>query len=96
MLVSLLLLVETKRLRHVCVTLRVCLHVRFVRVDKAYELGTSDLTYSTRYNQYLMILHYSLLRVKSKLFSRAENVKKLIFWNSKFSKASRTLYELGT
>ncbi len=46
-----------------------------------YELGTSDLAYSTRYNQYLMILHYIWLRMKSKLFKRVKNVKK---WKSSF------------
>ncbi len=33
-----------------------------------YELRTYGLAYSTRYDQCLTILHYPLLRVKSKLF----------------------------
>ncbi len=37
--------------------------------------------FSTHYYQYLMILHYPWLRVKSKLFSRAKNVKK---WKSSY------------
>ncbi len=32
---GLLSLVQTKRLRHICVTLRVRIHIRFIRVDKA-------------------------------------------------------------
>ncbi len=52
-------------------------------------LETSSLAYSTRYNQYLMILHYRWHRVRRKLFSKAkkcEKLKKLIFWNSEFNK----------
>ncbi len=41
------------------------------------RLGTSDLAYLTSDNQYVMILHYPWLRVKS----RTKKVKKLIFWN---------------
>ncbi len=57
------------------------LQVRKAISQTLYELGTSGLAYLTHYNQYLMILHYPWLRVKSKLFSRAKNAKskKLIF-----------------
>ncbi len=37
MLVGLLSLVQTKHSHHIRITLRICLHVQFVRVDKAYE-----------------------------------------------------------
>ncbi len=47
-----------------------------------YELRTPSLAYSIHYNQYLIILHYPWLRMKSKLFSRAKYVKK---WKSSFS-----------
>ncbi len=54
------------------------------------ELGTWDLAYSTSCNQYLMIFNYSWLKVKSKLFSRAKNVKK---WKSLlFGAPSSTSY----
>ncbi len=56
------------------------LHVRHSISWTLYKLNTSDLAYSARYNQYV-ILHYQWLKVKNKLFSRAKNVKKFIFWN---------------
>ncbi len=64
-----------------------------------YELGTSGLAYSTRYNHYLMILHYPWLGVKSKLFCRVKNVK---MWKAHFLELqvqqtiSQSLYELET
>ncbi len=57
------------------------LQVRQAISQTLYELGTSGLAYSTHYNQYLMILHCSWLRMKSKLFSWAKNVKK---WKDSF------------
>ncbi len=60
------------------------LQIQPVISQTLYELGTSGLAYSTLHNQYLLI--FALwLGVKSKLFSREKNmkkVKKLIFWNS--------------
>ncbi len=56
------------------------LQVRQVIYWTLYKLRTSGLACLTRYNQYLTILHYPWLRVKSK------QVKKLIFFNSKFNK----------
>ncbi len=52
------------------------LQVRQEISQTLFELETSGLAYSARYDQYLIILLYLWLKVKSKLFTRVKNVKK--------------------